>query len=94
MKKLGGMLAAPPIHAGGQILVSTLNGEVLQLEPEKGDVVATHKIGHQLRFPPIVNEGRIYVGTQNGKVICIDTKDTKLTGWTTWGGNSAHNKTD
>ena len=94
MKKLGGMLAAPPIHAGGQILVSTLNGEVLQLEPEKGEVVATHKIGHQLRFPPIVNEGRIYVGTQNGKVICIDTKDTKLTGWTTWGGNSAHNKTD
>ena len=93
MKKLGGMLAAPPIHAGGYILVSTLAGEVLQIDPDQGKTVATYKIGQPLRFPPIVNEGRIYVGTQQGKVFAINTNNPDLTGWTTWGGNSKHNKT-
>lgn len=94
MKKMGGMLAAPPIYAGGQILVSTLSGEVMQIDAKKGKVLSKHKIGQPLRFPPIVDEGRIYVGTQAGKLVCVDTGDKSLTGWTTWGGNSMHNKTD
>jgi outer membrane protein assembly factor BamB len=94
LKKMGGMLAAPPVEAGGQIFVSTLGGEVWQLDPGQGKVVKKYKVGQPLRFPPIVQNGNIYVGTQSGRVVCIKTGDTKLTGWPMWGGNAAHNKTN
>ena len=93
LKKVGGMLAAPPISAGGKLLVSTISGEVWQLDTEDGKIDKKFKVGSQMRFPPIVDNGRIYVGTQDGKVVCINSGDQSLTGWTTWGGNSAHNKT-
>ena len=93
LKELGGMLAAPPISAGGKLLVSTITGEVWQLNTKDGKIDKKFEVGSQMRFPPIVHDGRIYVGTQDGKVVCINSGDKSLTGWTTWGGNSAHNKT-
>ena len=93
LKKVGGMLAAPPISAGEKLLVSTITGEVWQLDTKDGEIDKKFKVGSQMRFPPIVDKGRIYVGTQDGKVVCIKSGDKSLTGWTTWGGNSAHSKT-
>jgi outer membrane protein assembly factor BamB len=90
MQKEGGYLAAPPAAAGGQIFLATLKGEVLQLEPAKGTINHRYPVGTPLRFQPTIQDGRIYVGTQDGQVVCIDTGDKKLTGWSTWGGNSAH----
>jgi len=90
LKKEGGFLAAPPAAAGGQIFLTTLNGEVLQMDPEKGKVMQRHKIGSQVRFQPAIEGGKIYVGTQDGKVVCIDAGDKKFTGWPCWGGNAAH----
>lgn len=90
LRKEGGFLGTPPAAAGGQLILATLQGEVLQLDPKEGKVVKTYKVGAQVRFQPAVEGGRIYVGTQDGKVICIDTGDRKLTGWPCWGGNAAH----
>jgi outer membrane protein assembly factor BamB len=90
MQREGGYLAAPPAAAGGQIFLATLTGEVLQLEPAKGTINHRYAVGSPLRFQPTIQDGRIYVGTQDGQVVCIDTGDKKLTGWSTWGGNSAH----
>ncbi len=90
LKKEGGFLAAPPAAAGGQLFLTTLSGEVLQMEPGKGKVVRRYKVGSQVRFQPAIEGGRIYVGTQDGKLVCIDTGDRKLTGWPCWGGNAAH----
>jgi len=90
LKKEGGFLAAPPAAAGGQLFLTTLNGDVLQVEPGKGKIVKTYKVGSQVRFQPAVEGGRIFVGTQDGKLVCIDTGDAKLTGWPCWGGNAAH----
>jgi hypothetical protein len=90
MQKEGGYLAAPPAAAGGQIFLATLKGEVLQLEPAKGTINHRYPVGTPLRFQPTIQDGRIYVGTQDGQVVCIDTGDKQLTGWSTWGGNSAH----
>src|SRR5262249_50893710 len=90
LKKQGGFLAAPPAAAGGQVFLATLNGEVLQMDPATGKLTKTYKVGSQLRQQPAIVDGRIFVGTQDGKLVVIDTGDKKFTGWTTWGGNSAH----
>jgi outer membrane protein assembly factor BamB len=90
LKKEGGFLAAPPAAAGGQLFLTTLKGEVLQMDPKEGKVTKRYKVGGQLRFQPAIENGKIYVGTQDGKVVCIDTGDKKFTGWPCWGGNAAH----
>ncbi|HEV3142556.1 MAG TPA: PQQ-binding-like beta-propeller repeat protein [Gemmataceae bacterium] len=90
LKKEGGFLAAPPAEAGGELFLSTLNGEILRVDPKTGKVTQKYKVGSQLRFQPAVENGKIYVGTQDGKVVCIDTGDKKYTGWPCWGANAAH----
>jgi outer membrane protein assembly factor BamB len=90
LEKQGGHLAAPPAAAGGSHFLATLEGNVVQMEPDKGKVQKTWKVGTPIRSQPAIEGGRIYVGTQNGKVICIDTGDARLTGWSTWGANAAH----
>ena len=90
LKKEGGFLASPPAAAGGQLFLTTLKGEVLQMDPDKGKVTARYNVGCPVRFQPAVEGGKIYVGTQTGKVVCIDTGDKKFTGWPCWGGNAAH----
>lgn len=89
LKKEGGSLAAPPVAAGGQVFLSTLNGEVLQLDPKNGKLVRRYKIGSPTRFQPAVVKGRIYVGTQDGRLVCIDTGNKTYTGWSMWGANAA-----
>lgn len=90
LKKEGGFLAAPPAAAAGQLFLTTLNGNVLQVDPKDGKITKTHKVGSQVRFQPAIEGGRIFVGTQDGKLVCINTGDAKLTGWPCWGGNPQH----
>jgi Ca-activated chloride channel homolog len=90
LEKTGGFLASAPAAAGGKIFISTVQGEVLQMDPKDGKVIAKYKIGSPARFQPAIQGGRIYVGTENGRVVCIDTGNPQFTGWTTWGANSAH----
>jgi outer membrane protein assembly factor BamB len=90
LAKQGGHLAAPPAAAGGQLFLATLDGAVWQVDPDKGTVSKTYPVGSALRTQPAIEGGRIYVGTQDGKVVCIDTGDTRFTGWPTWGGDMAH----
>jgi Ca-activated chloride channel family protein len=90
LKKEGGYLAAPPVAAGGMLFLTTLQGDVLQMDPKEGKVVKTYKVGHETRFQPVVEAGRIYVGTQDGKVVCVDTGNKAFTGWSCWGANPAH----
>lgn len=91
LAKLGGFLGTSPAVAGGDLFIGTVKGEVLQLALDSGEVKVTHAVGSPVRFQPAVVGGRIYVGTQDGKVVCIDTGNSKLTGWSTWGGNAQHN---
>jgi outer membrane protein assembly factor BamB len=90
LAKLGGHLAAAPAAAGGKLFLTTVAGEILLVDPDKGDVTKTHKVGSEVRSQPAIEGGRIYVGTQDGKVVCINTGDARFTGWPTWGANMAH----
>lgn len=93
LKKVGGSLAAPPIMAGGYLFTATVSGEVLQIDPVSGETVKAYSIGAATRTQPIIQDGKIYVGTVDGKLVCIQTGNPELTGWSTWGGNSAHTGT-
>jgi Ca-activated chloride channel homolog len=90
LAKQGGHLAAPPAAAGGYLFLTTLEGEVLQVDPEDGKVTKTYKVGSPARSQVAIDGGRLYVGTQDGKLVCIDTGEKSFTGWATWGANMAH----
>ncbi|MBK9032167.1 MAG: PQQ-binding-like beta-propeller repeat protein [Myxococcales bacterium] len=87
--KDGGFLGTAPAAAGGRVLVATLKGEVLELEPGSGKVARKHAVGAPVRSQPVAVDGWIYVGTEDGRLVAIDTKDRSLTGWPMWGGNAA-----
>jgi outer membrane protein assembly factor BamB len=93
LSKTGGHLAATPIAAGRFLFVATVEGSVIQLDRESGEICRTFKLDAALRFPPVLQDGRIYLGTQDGRVVCIDTGDRDLTGWPVWGGDPGHRNT-
>lgn len=83
----GGFLGTAPLAAGNHVLLGTLKGEVLRLDPRSGKSTATYAVGSPIRSQPVVADGWIYVGTEDGKLVAINTKDPAITGWPTWGGN-------
>jgi outer membrane protein assembly factor BamB len=89
-KKAGGFLATPPIAVNEHIIVATLGGDIEQYKAKTGKLEKRYQLNAPIRFQPIVQDGKIFLGTQNGQVICINTGDTKLTGWPTWGRDAAH----
>jgi outer membrane protein assembly factor BamB len=90
LAKQGGHLAAPPAAAGGQLFLTTLQGEILLVDPDKGKVTKTYDVRSPIRSQAAIEGGRIYVGTQDGRLVCIDTGNPRFTGWYTWGANMAH----
>ena len=89
MAREGGALATAPLYAGGRIVVATLAGNVVTLDPKSGKSTKTFTVGAEVRSQPVVEGGWIYVGTEDGRLVAIDTGDHGLTGWPMWGGNAA-----
>ncbi len=87
--KDGGFLGTPPVAAGSHLVVATLRGQVLELDPQTGKTQATFEVGSAVRSQPVVQGGWIYVGTDDGRLVAINTGDATLTGWPMWGGNAA-----
>jgi outer membrane protein assembly factor BamB len=88
IKTQGGFLGTAPLAAGKHVLVGTLEGTIVQLDPASGKRKAEFKVGAPIRSQPVVDAGWIYVGTSDGKLVAIDTKDKTVDGWPTWGGNA------
>ncbi len=86
--KEGGALAAPPIAAGSHLIVATLHGTLLEIDPTTGAVENKWEVGGTLRSQPVVADGWIYVGTDDGRLVAVNTGDPSLTGWSMWGGNA------
>jgi len=89
LRKEGGFLGTAPLYAGSSVLLATLDGKVVQLDPGNGKVQGSWKVGARVRAQPVVDGGWIYVGTEDGRLVAIDTGNAKLTGWPMWGGNAA-----
>ncbi|HEY1816641.1 MAG TPA: PQQ-binding-like beta-propeller repeat protein [Kofleriaceae bacterium] len=86
--KQGGFLGTPPLAAGSSVLVGTLDGRIVRIDPKTGKDTASYTVGSAVRAQPVVADGWIYVGTDDGKLVAIDTHDASITGWPTWGGNA------
>jgi len=89
LSRQGGALGAPPASAGGRLVVATLSGEILVLDPEEGEVQRELDAGAPLRTQAVVDRGWVYVGTADGQLVALDTGDESLTGWPTWAGDAA-----
>ncbi len=89
LARSGGFLGTAPLAAGDSVILATLTGKVLRLDPKTGRVKKTYSVGSPIRAQPVVVGGWIYVGTQDGRLVAINTKDKSLTGWPMWGGNAA-----
>ena len=90
LAKEGGYLATAPINAGGYIIVATLSGKILLLNPENGKVEKSWKTEHEFRAQPIAVDGWIYCASTNGQIAAIDTGDPSISGWTALGANPQH----
>lgn len=88
LAKAGGALGAPPVIAGGHLVIAQLSGTILLVGPNDGKVIRSFDTGHPIRSQPVVSEGWIYVGTEDGYIIAIDTQDKGLTGWPQWGADA------
>lgn len=71
------------------MILATLHGQILELDPKTGKTEHTWEVGGTVRAQPSVVGGWIYVGTEDGRLVAIDTGDATLTGWAMWGGNAA-----
>lgn len=91
LEEVGGHLATPPLEAGGNILICTIQGELLLFKAKTGKLIYQHATHEEVRAQPVVDQGRIFLTTMSGKFLCIDTGKEELNGWPTWGGNAAHN---
>jgi outer membrane protein assembly factor BamB len=85
----GGFLGTPPLAAGRHVIVATLKGQILEIDPQTGKIENTFDAGGAVRAQPAVVDGWIYAGTEDGRLVAIDTGDKTLTGWSMWGGNAA-----
>lgn len=85
LQRSGGFLAAPPLAAGGRVLVGTLEGEVQVLDPATGKLARSYALGVPIRSQPVVEGGWIYVGSEDGRLVALRTDDATLTGWPQWG---------
>jgi outer membrane protein assembly factor BamB len=89
LRKEGGFLGTAPLYAGKSVLLATLEGNVVQLDPRTGKNQGSWKVGARVRSQPVVHDGWIYVGTEDGRLIAINTGKREITGWPMWGGNAA-----
>jgi outer membrane protein assembly factor BamB len=89
LAKTGGALATAPLSAGDSVLVATLSGKIMRIDPASGKVAHTYEVGAPVRSQPVAVDGWIYVGTEDGKLFAVDTGDHALTGWAMWGADAA-----
>ncbi len=80
-------VAAPLLAAGGSILLATAAGNVLQLQPDTGELTARYSLSSgPLASQPIAVDGWLYAGTVGGSLVAYDTEKPELTGWPMFGG--------
>ncbi len=89
LTQIGGTLASAPASAGNRVVLGTVSGELLIVDPDRGEVDRRMTVGSPVRTQPAVHEGWVYVGTTNGQLVAVNTGNQRLTGWTTWAGNAA-----
>jgi len=85
---------APPALGRKNLYVCSARGHLLSMKQDTGETDFAYNFRNGIAFQPCLARGNVYAGTINGLIICLKTGDTDADGWTAWGGNAQHNKTD
>jgi outer membrane protein assembly factor BamB len=84
---------APPALGNKNMYLCSMQGHVLSVSQEDGKVGFLYAMKQPMAFQPALCGGNMYAATSNGLLICLKTGDPDADGWTAWGGNAQHNKT-
>ena len=84
---------APPALGAKNLYLCSVRGEILSVSQEDGKVGFLYAMKQPMAFQPAISGGNMYIGTNNGLLICLKTGNPDADGWTAWGGNAQHNKT-
>jgi outer membrane protein assembly factor BamB len=87
------MFSPPSLGKENMYLVSS-GGYIMSVNQVSGSPQFLYSTGQPITFQPALANGNIYVGTSNGQLLCLETGTNDADGWTAWGGNAQHNKTD
>ena len=88
----GKQIFSPPSLGSSNMYLCGLQGYLLSLRQDDGNVNFAYKLEHQITFQPTLAEGNIYFGTVDGILVCLKTNSKDADGWYAWGGNAQHNK--
>ncbi len=83
-----------PAIGQGKIYLTTTEGNVLCINQSDGAVLFNYATGQKFTTQPILADGNIYLTTATGRLLCLNTNDKAADGWSAWGGNAQHNKSD
>jgi len=70
------------------------DGHLVCMSQKTGAVKYMYATNKPISFQPALAGGNIYIGTANGQLLCIEAGDPDADGWSAWGGNAQHNKTE
>jgi Ca-activated chloride channel homolog len=84
-------VVTPPALVNDKLFLGTTYGEVICTSAKTGKKLWTVNVGEPIVFQPAVAGGRVYVSTNSGSLYCLETGDSKDTGWLMWGANAGHN---
>jgi Ca-activated chloride channel family protein len=85
---------APPALGTKNMYLCSTQGHVLSIGQDDGKVGFMYAMKQPMAFQPALCGGNVYAATNNGMLICLKTGDPDADGWTAWGGNAQHNKTE
>ncbi len=84
-------MLTPPALVNRKLFVGTLDGRLLCLSAESGELLWSVSLGEPVVFQPAVAGGRVYVPTAAGSLFGLETGDAADDGWLMWGATAAHN---
>jgi Ca-activated chloride channel family protein len=84
-------MLTPPAVVNGKLFLGTIDGRLLCLSADSGEMLWAVPVGEPILFQPAVVAGRVYAGTAAGSLLCLETGDPDDDGWHMWGATAAHN---
>jgi outer membrane protein assembly factor BamB len=85
---------SPPALGRENMYLCSGDGHLVCMDQKTGAVKYMYATNKPISFQPALAGGNIYIGTANGQLLCIAANDPDADGWTAWGGNAQHNKTE
>jgi len=70
--RLPDVSVVPPVLFDGRVIVVTLDGTVLALDPATGDLAWTADVGAEIRATPVSSSGHLLVANQAGALTSLD----------------------